>query len=193
MMGNGNADSKSGAYGRRTRTGLHAFLLACVAGLGIAVALGGPIAYRELTTSAETVPLESPAMAARPHATAGVPAGFADLVAKVRPSVISVRVKIESSAVQSRDDGDDGAAPSMDPNGMPRGRQGTLALELRTATPAKTIMVLRNISLLFRRAFIALLCSPSCSNLIVEPETTLWVLLRMDRSCRRSQTSNGPR
>jgi serine protease Do len=123
MMGNGNADSKSGAYGRRTRTGLHAFLLACVAGLGIAVALGGPIAYRELTTSAETVPLESPAMAARPHATAGVPAGFADLVAKVRPSVISVRVKIESSAVQSRDDGDDGAAPSMDPNGMPRGRQ----------------------------------------------------------------------
>ena len=122
MMGNGNADVGAGAC-RRTRTGLRAVVLACVAGLGIAAALGGPIAYRELTTSAETVPPESPAMAARPHATAGVPAGFADLVAKVRPSVISVRVKIESSAVQSRDDGDDGAAPSMDPNGMPRGRQ----------------------------------------------------------------------
>jgi serine protease Do len=102
MMGNGNADARPGASGRRTRTELRAVLLACVAGLGIAAALGGPIAYRELTTSAETVPPASPAMAARPHAMAGVPAGFADLVAKVRPSVISVRVKIESSAVQSR-------------------------------------------------------------------------------------------
>ena len=95
MMGNGNADVGAGAC-RRTRTGLRAVVLACVAGLGIAAALGGPIAYRELTTSAETVPPESPAMAARPHATAGVPAGFADLVAQVRPSVISIRVKIES-------------------------------------------------------------------------------------------------
>jgi hypothetical protein len=40
-----------------------AVLLACVAGLGIAAALGGPIAYRELTTSAETVPPASCAMA----------------------------------------------------------------------------------------------------------------------------------
>jgi serine protease Do len=123
MMGNGNADSRPGACGRRTRTGLHAVLLACVAGLGIAAALGGPIAYRELTTSAETVRPESPAMAARPHATAGLPAGFADLVAKVRPSVISIRVKIENSPVQSGDDGDVGAVPSQDPNGMPQGRE----------------------------------------------------------------------
>ena len=55
MMGNGNADVGAGAC-RRTRTGLRAVVLACVAGLGIAAALGGPIAYRELTTSAETVP-----------------------------------------------------------------------------------------------------------------------------------------
>ena len=123
MMGNGNADSRPGACGRRTRTGLHAVFLACVAGLGIAAALGGPIAYRELTTSAETVRPESPAMAARPHATAGLPAGFADLVAKVRPSVISIRVKIENSPVQSGDDGDVGAVPSQDPNGMPQGRE----------------------------------------------------------------------
>jgi serine protease Do len=123
MMGNGNADSRPGACGRGPRTGLHAVFLACVAGLGIAAALGGPIAYRELTTSAETVRPESPAMAARPHATAGLPAGFADLVAKVRPSVISIRVKIENSPVQSGDDGDVGAVPSQDPNGMPQGRE----------------------------------------------------------------------
>jgi hypothetical protein len=55
MMGNGNAEPRPGASGRRTCTGLHAVLLACVAGLGIAAALGGPIAYRELTASTETV------------------------------------------------------------------------------------------------------------------------------------------
>ena len=88
MIGNGNADSRFGACGR-TRTGLRAVLFACVAGIGVAAALGGPIAYREITTSAETVPAESPSVAARPHATAGPPVGFADLVAKVRPSVNS--------------------------------------------------------------------------------------------------------
>jgi serine protease Do len=101
MMGNGNADPRPGACARRTRTGLFAFLLACAAGLGFAAG--------EVTTSAEIVPPESPAMAARPHA--GMPAGFADLVAKVRPSVISIRVKIENSAVQSGDNEADDAAP----------------------------------------------------------------------------------
>jgi hypothetical protein len=38
MMGNGNADARPGASGRRTRTELRAVLLACVAGLGIAAA-----------------------------------------------------------------------------------------------------------------------------------------------------------
>jgi hypothetical protein len=88
MMGNGNADSRSGARGRRTRTGLHAVLLACVAGLGMPRRWGGPIAYRELTTSAETVP-QSPCNGGAARTNGGLPAGFADLVAKVRPSVIS--------------------------------------------------------------------------------------------------------
>jgi serine protease Do len=123
MMGNGNADSRPGACGRGPRTGLHAVFLACVAGLGIAAALGGPIAYRELTTSAETVRPESPAKGARPHATAGLPAGFADLVAKVRPSVISIRVKLKNSPVQSGDTQADDAAPPQHLNGMPQGRE----------------------------------------------------------------------
>jgi serine protease Do len=37
--------------------------------------------------------------------------------------VISVRVKIESPAVESRDDEDEGADPRKGPNGMLRGRQ----------------------------------------------------------------------
>jgi hypothetical protein len=93
MMGNGNADARPGAC-RRTRTGLRAVLLACVAGLGIAAGLGGPIAYWELTTSAETVPPASPAMAVRPHATAGVPAGFADQIDWLAPSVVAAAAHV---------------------------------------------------------------------------------------------------
>jgi serine protease Do len=62
-------------------------LVASVAGLGVAVLLGGP-GYRAPTLPA----LTSPAYAAE---AAQHPAGFADLVAKVKPAVVSVRVKIE--------------------------------------------------------------------------------------------------
>jgi serine protease Do len=66
-------------------------LLASAAGLGLAVVVAGPSSYRTLslpswTTSAHAADAE--------HA----PAGFADLVAKVKPAVISVRVVIEQSA-----------------------------------------------------------------------------------------------
>jgi len=62
-------------------------LMASVAGLGLAVIAGGP-AYESLPA------LASPAQAA---ITEPGPQGFADLVAKVKPAVISVRVKIEEA------------------------------------------------------------------------------------------------
>jgi serine protease Do len=65
-------------------------LLASVAGLGIAVVATGPLSYRALGLSSWT----SSAQAAD---AAQAPTGFADLVAKVKPAVISVRVKIEQS------------------------------------------------------------------------------------------------
>ena len=37
--------------------------------------------------------------------------------------MISIRVKVENSAVQSGDDGDDGAVPRQHPKGMPQGRE----------------------------------------------------------------------
>src|SRR5689334_4905009 len=62
-------------------------LLASVAALGFAVAVGAPAA-RGLTN-----PLSTAA-----HAAEIAPAaGFADLVAKVKPAVISVRVKMENN------------------------------------------------------------------------------------------------
>ena len=66
-------------------------LLASVAGLGIAVLVAGPGGYLPFNIPA----LTSPAHAAEP--AQNVP-GFADLVAKVKPAVISVRVKIDSDA-----------------------------------------------------------------------------------------------
>ena len=64
-------------------------LLASVAALGAAVLIGGPSGFDHLGFAT------SPAHAAE---TAARPAGFADLVAKVKPAVISVKVKIDRSA-----------------------------------------------------------------------------------------------
>ena len=66
-------------------------LLASVAGLSMAVLAAGPVANY------------LPAWTASAHAaeaSAQAPAGFADLVAKVKPAVISVRVKIDEDARQ---------------------------------------------------------------------------------------------
>ncbi len=64
-------------------------LLASVAGLGMAALVAGPSGY---------LPVNLPAFTSAAHAdtaTTNAPAGFADLVAKVKPAVISVRVKID--------------------------------------------------------------------------------------------------
>src|SRR6201991_4089226 len=70
-------------------------LLACVAGIGAIVAFGGPMGYPRLSPS-----WMSGARAAdtRQPAAHQQPAGFADLVAKVKPAVISVRVQLDETA-----------------------------------------------------------------------------------------------
>ena len=65
-------------------------LLTSVAAIGAVVALG-PTAYRGIQSPAWT----STAQAAESQPQ---PAGFADLVAKVKPAVISVRVKVDDSS-----------------------------------------------------------------------------------------------
>jgi serine protease Do len=66
-------------------------LLASVAGICAIVALGGPMRYTHLS------PWMSSARAADTHIRQQ-PAGFADLVAKVKPAVISVRVRIDETS-----------------------------------------------------------------------------------------------
>jgi serine protease Do len=68
-------------------------LLASVAGLSVAVLLGGPAGHgsailHDWTTAAHAAPAQGPVQ---------TPAGFADIVAKVKPAVISVRVKIDEA------------------------------------------------------------------------------------------------
>ena len=67
-------------------------LLASAAALAAAVVIAGPGGYLPMSFAASTPPAQS-AEAAIAH-----PAGFADLVAKVKPAVISVRVKFDEAA-----------------------------------------------------------------------------------------------
>src|SRR6202035_5200880 len=62
-------------------------LLASAAALSMAVLVAGPGGYRPLTAWTASAQAAEAAQA---------PAGFADLVAKVKPAVISVRVKIDA-------------------------------------------------------------------------------------------------
>src|SRR5690242_13436694 len=66
-------------------------LLGSAAVVGAALVLGGPLEHGHFT---------SQALAATTQPQQG-PAGFADLIAKVKPAVISVRVKVDQSADDS--------------------------------------------------------------------------------------------
>ena len=88
---------------RRILSARRLTLLGSVAIVGAALAFGGP-----------AVQFAEPAFAATTQAQQG-PAGFADLIAKVKPAVISVRVKIDQTADASASE-----APQMqDEEGMP--------------------------------------------------------------------------
>jgi serine protease Do len=111
-------------------------LMASVAGLGLAVLLTGPSAFRAVNGPAWT----GTAVAAENMLQ---PTGFADIVAKVKPAVISVRIRMDApEKTASLDDNDDNdqaqpgapmdrffrqfgfkqfGLPDGSPNGAPRG------------------------------------------------------------------------
>ena len=87
---------------RKTLTIRRATLLASVACIGIAMLVAGPEGSRPLnlpdfTSSAQAAAVWVPSAQAA-DTTIQNPIGFADLVAKVKPAVISVRVKFDESA-----------------------------------------------------------------------------------------------
>jgi serine protease Do len=75
-------------------------LMASVAALGLAVLLTGPSAFRAVNGPAWT----GTALAAENMLQ---PTGFADIVAKVKPAVISVRVRMDAEKTASLEDNDD--------------------------------------------------------------------------------------
>jgi serine protease Do len=117
---------------RKSLSARRLVLLASVAGVGAALMLAGPGGYNAAGLPAWT----SSASAA--DSTLQHPVGFADLVTKVKPAVISVRVKIPASAEPTMQNGDDDedAVPSVPGSPMdkffqqfgrqfgPNGRQG---------------------------------------------------------------------
>src|SRR6516164_7739086 len=72
-------------------------LLATVAGLGVAGAAIGPYGIRQGML---------PSYAANAAESAQRPVGFADLVEKVKPAVISVRVKVDAGTKMMGFEGD---------------------------------------------------------------------------------------
>jgi len=99
-------------------------LMASVAGVGLAVLLAGPGVFRSTNPSGWT----GSAIAAENMLQ---PSGFADMVAKVKPAVISVRVRMDAEKTASLEDNDGQAQPAAPfdrffrqfgmPNGMPNG------------------------------------------------------------------------
>ena len=80
-------------------------LLASVAGIGAALLFAGPNGFWRSAFNGSAIAADSTAM----QEPIQHPAGFADLVAKVKPAVISVRVKIAGSAEPAamQDNGED--------------------------------------------------------------------------------------
>src|ERR1051326_3331968 len=88
---------------RRVLAARRLVLLASVAGLGAAVLFAGP----------GTPQVGLPSFPAIAHAeTAQRPVGFADIVEKVKPAVISVRVKMDAGTQMSEFGGDDPFGPN---------------------------------------------------------------------------------
>ena len=96
---------------QKSLTARRLVLLASVAGVGAALLLSGAGSYGTASLPTWT------SAAAAADLTMQHPAGFADLVTKVKPAVISVRVKIPASAepAMMRQDGDDQEAVPAQP------------------------------------------------------------------------------
>ena len=104
-----NQSDRSKSGNRRGLSARRVTLLASAAGLAIAVVIAGPSSYRALSL---------PALTTSAHAAEGAqsPAGFADIVAKVKPAVISVRVKFDESAkMTGMKESDEGNGNSLQP------------------------------------------------------------------------------
>src|SRR5260370_38588485 len=88
-------DSRTPGPARRIRTARRLVLLASTAGLGIAVLLGGPGNVPDLPVLSTAAPAQN----------AQRPVRLADIPEKVKPPVISVRVKLDEEPQTTNGEG----------------------------------------------------------------------------------------
>src|SRR5215475_8556098 len=99
-----------GSLQRTTSSARRLVLLASVAGIVVAAVASGPSNFNGLSP----LSLATPA-----HADSVQPvAGFADIVEKVKPAVISVRVKIDETATNGMGEGDENNTMPQLPGGL---------------------------------------------------------------------------
>jgi serine protease Do len=112
--------TKNSAGDRRLLTARRLTLLTSVAGLAVAVLLAGPGGFSRAMPGTNAMAIDAAAsssrmsLAASPTDAAQVPQSFADLATKVKPAVISVRVKIDKIV-----DSDQNGAPNPSEPGSP--------------------------------------------------------------------------
>jgi serine protease Do len=83
-------------------------LMGSVAGIALAVLLGGPSGFRQVS-----LPIWSNQAQAADTVSLAHPADFADLIAKVKPAVVSVRVKMDQGFQSSANDDNENANPAQ--------------------------------------------------------------------------------
>jgi serine protease Do len=87
---------------KRARSARRLALLAGVAGLGVAVLFAAPRMYPQSNLPSFSAPAFAQNVTEQAK-TVPHPVGFADIVAKVKPAVISVRVKLEDNSSETMD------------------------------------------------------------------------------------------
>src|ERR1700681_3749626 len=92
-----NKSNPSSPAQRRRVSPRRIVLMGSVAGIALAVLLGGPSGFRQVPLP--TWSNQAQAAHPLPH-----PADFADLIAKVKPAVVSVRVKMDQGFQNSSSD-----------------------------------------------------------------------------------------
>src|SRR3984957_8384269 len=100
-----NQSNTSGPAPRARMSVRRLVLMGSVAGVALAVLLGGPSGFRQVSL---------PSWSNQVQAAESVqhPADFADLIAKVKPAVMSVRVKMDATA---QDSSSEGNGPQLQP------------------------------------------------------------------------------
>src|SRR5258708_26753401 len=93
-----NESNSSSPAPRRRISPRRVVLMGSVAGVAIAILLGGPSGFRQVLVPAWTNQVQAA------ETTLQHPPDFADLIAKVKPAVVSVRVKMDQAAQNSSSD-----------------------------------------------------------------------------------------